>query len=110
VACLGLAVVAWHPEGPFAIVALLLVSEIGFGLVMPSAMVGALSHHRAHAGSASALLGTLQYAGGAVAGLTMGVLADGSARPMAAAMLLCALAAMLAASFRPSLVFAHAES
>jgi DHA1 family bicyclomycin/chloramphenicol resistance-like MFS transporter len=110
VACVGLAVVALVPQGPFAIVALLLLSEVGFGLVMPCAMVGALSRHQAHAGTASALLGTLQYTGGAIAGLAMGVLADGTARPMAAAMLLCALAAMLAASFRPSLVFALAES
>jgi DHA1 family bicyclomycin/chloramphenicol resistance-like MFS transporter len=110
VACIGLAVVAWHPEGPFAIVALLLVSEFGFGLVMPCAMVGALSRHQAHAGSASALLGTLQYTGGAIAGILVGLLADGTAGPMAATMLLCALGAMLAASLRPSLVFALAEN
>jgi DHA1 family bicyclomycin/chloramphenicol resistance-like MFS transporter len=110
VACAGLAVVAWHPEGPFAIVALLLLSEFGFGLVMPCAMVGALTRHQAHAGSASALLGTLQYTGGAIAGLAMGVLADGTARPMGAAMLLCALAAVLAACMRPRLVFALAEN
>jgi len=109
VSCLGLAAAAWHPEGPFAIVALLLVAEIGFGLVMPCSMVGALSRHQAHAGSASALLGTLQYTGGAIAGLAMGVLADGTARPMGAAMLLCAAAAVLAACLRPRLVFALAE-
>jgi DHA1 family bicyclomycin/chloramphenicol resistance-like MFS transporter len=73
-------------------------------------MVGALSRHQAHAGSASALLGTMQYTGGAVAGLSVGVLADGTARPMAATMLLCALAAMLAASMRPSLSFATSET
>jgi DHA1 family bicyclomycin/chloramphenicol resistance-like MFS transporter len=110
VACLGLAAVAWHPEGPFAIVALLLLSEFGFGLVMPCAMVGALSRHQAHAGSASALLGTLQYTGGAIAGILVGLLADGTAGPMAVTMLLCALGAMLAASLRPSLVFALAEN
>jgi len=110
VACIGLAAVAWHPEGPFAIVALLLVSELGFGLVMPCAMVGALSRHQAHAGSASALLGTLQYTGGAIAGILVGLLADGTAAPMAVTMLLCALGAMLAASLRPSLVFALAEN
>jgi DHA1 family bicyclomycin/chloramphenicol resistance-like MFS transporter len=109
-ACLGLAAVALHPEGPFAIVGLLLVSEVGFGLVMPCSMVGALSRHQAHAGSASALLGTLQYTGGAIAGLAMGVLADGTARPMGAAMLLCAAAAVLAACMRPRLVFALAEN
>jgi DHA1 family bicyclomycin/chloramphenicol resistance-like MFS transporter len=56
------------------------------------------------------LLGTMQYSGAALAGLAVGVLADGTARPMAAAMLLCALAAALAAMLRPRLSFALAES
>jgi DHA1 family bicyclomycin/chloramphenicol resistance-like MFS transporter len=73
-------------------------------------MVGALSRHQNHAGSASALLGTMQYTGGAIAGLSMGLLADGSARPMAVAMLLCALGAMLAAMCRPQLIFALPET
>jgi DHA1 family bicyclomycin/chloramphenicol resistance-like MFS transporter len=109
-ACLGLTLLAWHPMGPYAIVAGLLASEAGFGLVTPCAMVGALSRHQAHAGSASALLGTMQYTGGAVAGLSMGALGDGTVTPMAVAMLLCALAAALAASLRPSLSFAVVES
>jgi DHA1 family bicyclomycin/chloramphenicol resistance-like MFS transporter len=108
-ACLALVALAWHPLGPFALAAALLASELGFGLVTPCAMVGALTRHQAHAGSAAALLGTLQYGGGALAGLAMGVLADGSARPMAAAMLLCATAAMLAAGLRPKLQFGLAE-
>jgi len=109
-ACLALVVLAWHPLGPFALAAALLASELGFGLVTPCAMVGALTRHQAHAGSAAALLGTMQYGGGALAGLAMGVLADGSARPMAAAMLLCATAAMLAAGLRPKLQFGLAET
>ena len=109
IACLGLAVLAFHPHGPYAIVGFLLVAEGGFGLLLPCAMVGALSRHQAHAGSASALLGTMQYSGGAIAGLAMGILADGTARPMGVAMLLCALAAMLAASLAPRLKFSAAE-
>jgi MFS transporter, DHA1 family, multidrug resistance protein len=108
--CLVLVGLAWHSFGPFALAGALLVSEAGYGLMLPCAMVGALSRHQAHAGSASALLGTMQYSGGAVAGLSMGVLADGTARPMATAMLLCAAGAMLAASLRPRLSFAPAES
>jgi DHA1 family bicyclomycin/chloramphenicol resistance-like MFS transporter len=108
--CLVLAGLAWNPRGPFALAAALLASELGFGLITPCVMVGALSRHQAHAGSAAALLGTMQYGGGAIAGLAMGVLADGSARPMAAAMLLCAAAAMLAATARPKLQFSLAES
>jgi DHA1 family bicyclomycin/chloramphenicol resistance-like MFS transporter len=110
VACVVLMALAWHPLGPFALAAALLVSELGFGLITPSAMVGALSRHQNHAGSASALLGTMQYTGGAIAGLSMGLLADGSARPMAVAMLLCALGAMLAAMCRPQLIFALPET
>jgi DHA1 family bicyclomycin/chloramphenicol resistance-like MFS transporter len=55
------------------------------------------------------LLGTLQYGGGAIAGLAMGVLADGTARPMGVAMLLCAIDVLLAASLRPRLIFGAVE-
>ncbi|HYP62985.1 MAG TPA: Bcr/CflA family drug resistance efflux transporter, partial [Acidocella sp.] len=64
---------------------------------------------QAHAGSASALFGTLQYSGGALAGLLVGVLANGTAQPMAFVMLACAFAALLSAWARPTLVFAPAE-
>jgi len=108
-ACALLAAVAWFTTGPLPIMAGLLLSEAGFGLLLPCAMVGALSRHQAHAGSASALLGTLQYGGGAIAGLAMGVLADGTARPMGVAMLLCAIDVLLAASLRPRLIFGAVE-
>jgi len=104
-ACTGLAATAWFGHGALGIVLMLLISEMGFGLITPNAMVGALSRHQAHAGSAAALLGTLQYSGGAVAGIAMGVLVDGTARPMAALMFLCAAAALLCALTRPRLSF-----
>jgi DHA1 family bicyclomycin/chloramphenicol resistance-like MFS transporter len=88
----------------------LLAAELGFGLIMPSAMVGALSRHQAHAGSASALLGTMQYTGGAMAGLAMGWLGNGTALPMGIAMFFCAFCALLAASMRPALIFRPAET
>ena len=71
------------------------------GFVNPGATVGALSRHAAHAGSASALMGTMQFCLGAVSGLLVGVLADGTARPMAVLMLLGALAAAAADLCRP---------
>ncbi len=108
--CLGLVVMAFFPHGPFPIAGLLAFSESGVGLLLPCSLVGALSRHQAHAGSASALLGTMQFTGAAITGLLMGVLADGTARPMAAAMLLCAAAVMLAAALRPSLSFSPTES
>jgi DHA1 family bicyclomycin/chloramphenicol resistance-like MFS transporter len=101
---------AWHPLGPFAIIIVLLLGEVGFGLAMPSAMVGALSHHQAHAGSASALMGTLQYGGGALAALSIGAWAENSATPMAVVMLVCAGCAVLAASLRPRLILVAAET
>jgi DHA1 family bicyclomycin/chloramphenicol resistance-like MFS transporter len=86
------------------------VGEFGFGLAMPSAMVGAMSHHQAHAGSASALMGTLQYGGGAVSALAIGAWAENSATPMAVVMLVCAGLAVLAASMRPRVTFVAAET
>jgi len=108
-ACSLLAVLALHPLGALPIAGGLLLCEAGFGLLTPNALVGAMSRHQAHAGSASALFGTLQYTGGALAGLLVGVLADGTAKPMAFVMLACALGALMAARARPRLVFAPAE-
>lgn len=108
-ACLLLTALALHPIGALPVAGGLLLCEAGFGLLTPCAMVGALSRHQAHAGSASALFGTLQYSGGALAGLLVGVLADGTARPMAFVMLACAFAALASARARPNLVFAPAE-
>jgi DHA1 family bicyclomycin/chloramphenicol resistance-like MFS transporter len=101
---------AWHPFGPFAIIAVLVLGELGFGLAMPSSMVGALSHHQAHAGSASALMGTLQYGGGALSALAIGAWAENSATPMAVVMLVCAGFAVLAASLRPRVILVRAET
>jgi DHA1 family bicyclomycin/chloramphenicol resistance-like MFS transporter len=109
IGCLGLVIMAWNPHGPYPLAGMLAFSELGFGLLLPCSLVGALSRHQAHAGSASALLGTMQFVGGAITGLLMGVLADGTARPMAATMLLCAAAVLLAAALRPSLSFSPTE-
>ncbi|WP_298216752.1 multidrug effflux MFS transporter [Acidocella sp.] len=101
---------ALSPRGALPLAAALILYEAAFGLLFPCCMVGALSRHQAHAGAAAALLGTLQYAGGAVAGLGVGVLADGTARPMALVMLGSAALAALAALYRPRLSFQPAES
>ena len=71
------------------------------GFTNPNATVGALSRHGAQAGSASALMGTMQYVLGAASGLLVGLLADGTARPMAALMLLGAAVAAVADRLRP---------
>ena len=71
------------------------------GLLMPVATVGALSRHAAQAGSASALMGTWQFCLAAIAGLLVGLLHDGTARPLALVMLACIGAAGLADLCRP---------
>jgi DHA1 family bicyclomycin/chloramphenicol resistance-like MFS transporter len=52
------------------------------GLVVPSTSVLALDDHGAIAGTASALMGTLQFVTGAGVMALTGAMADGSARPM----------------------------
>jgi DHA1 family bicyclomycin/chloramphenicol resistance-like MFS transporter len=71
------------------------------GLVFPNAAVGALARHAHRAGSASALLGTLQFGFAAMGSALVGALADGTARPMALLMLAGALAALVAEMARP---------
>lgn len=71
------------------------------GLVFPNAAVGALSRHPARAGSASALLGTLQFGCAALGSALVGALADGTPRPMAMLMVVGAAAALAAAAGRP---------
>ena len=66
------------------------------GVLLPNATVGALSRQAAHAGSASALMGTLQFLLAAVSGSLVGILTDGTARPMSGLMLLGATGAVLA--------------
>ena len=75
------------------------ISTNGFNT--PNAAVGALSRHQAHAGSASALMGTLQFALGAVSGLLVGLASDGTVRPMAGLMFIGALSANIFDACRP---------
>jgi DHA1 family bicyclomycin/chloramphenicol resistance-like MFS transporter len=69
--------------------------------VLPNSAVGALSRQGGNAGSASALMGTLQFGVAGCSGVLLSWLADGTARPMAALMVTGALAAVLAERSRP---------
>jgi DHA1 family bicyclomycin/chloramphenicol resistance-like MFS transporter len=71
------------------------------GFTMPNATVGALSRHAAHAGSASALMGTLQFGLASISGLLVGIFSDGTARPMALLMLVGAIGATICEVYRP---------
>lgn len=63
------------------------------GLVVPTTAVLALEEHGEIAGTASALMGTLQFVTGAVVVAVIGPFADGSARPMVIGIAGCAIAA-----------------
>ena len=65
-------------------ISLLFVGYGFLGIVVPTAAVLALDEHGAIAGTASALMGTLQFVTGAVVMGVTGMFADGSARPMLA--------------------------
>ncbi|HEY4168551.1 MAG TPA: multidrug effflux MFS transporter [Reyranella sp.] len=65
------------------------------GLVIPTTAVLALEDHGTIAGTASALMGTLQFVTAAVAMAVAGLFFDGTALPMAAGIALCAVAAFI---------------
>ncbi len=87
------------PAGCLVAALALLQSMNGF--INPTATVGALRHHGAHAASASAVLGTMQFFIGASSGFLVGWLADGTGVPMALLILAGAVAAKVADLLRP---------
>jgi DHA1 family bicyclomycin/chloramphenicol resistance-like MFS transporter len=78
-------------------IACLFVLFASMGLVMGPASVLALDPHPGLAGTASALMGILQFASGAVSSAVVSALFDGTALPMAAVMAACNGAAFLLA-------------
>jgi MFS transporter, DHA1 family, multidrug resistance protein len=85
----------------WAIVAPLVVIIGCQGFNNANATAGALSRHAGHAGSASALMGTFQFTLGAISGVLVGLLTDGTPRGMAAMMACGMLGAVIADRFRP---------
>ena len=75
--------------GLIAILSALFAVVSSVGLVLPNSSALALSGSPEHAGSASALLGVLQYLFGAAAAPLVGVYSAGTAAPMAT--LICGL-------------------
>jgi len=77
---------------------LLLMAGFGLnGLIVPSAFVLAMEKHASLAGSASALIGTLNFAGGAALMALVAPFADGSPLPMVAAIAACSAGAAVLA-------------
>jgi DHA1 family bicyclomycin/chloramphenicol resistance-like MFS transporter len=91
-----------HHASPWVMAGLLALAQGMMGFISPSATVGALSRHAGHAGSASAVMGTMQFLIGSSSGFLMAWLADGTARPMVGLMLAGAVAMKLADLARPS--------
>ena len=82
--------------GLWSVLLPIMLCTTSMGLVLPNATVGALSRQASNAGSASAVMGTIQFVLAAIAGGAVGILTDGTARPMAALMLVGAAFATLA--------------
>ncbi|HEY4319236.1 MAG TPA: multidrug effflux MFS transporter [Herbaspirillum sp.] len=74
--------------------ALLFIGYGFLGLVVPTSAVLALEEHGAIAGTASALMGTLQFVTGAATMAAVGLFVDGTARPMLAGIAAPALVAL----------------
>ncbi len=64
------------------------------GIIFPNNAAQVMAPYAARAGTASALLGALQFAGGAVAGGLVGLLNDGSSQPMAIVIAIGAVAGL----------------
>jgi MFS transporter, DHA1 family, multidrug resistance protein len=65
------------------------------GLVIPTTSVLAMDAHGEIAGTASALMGTLQFATGAVAMVVAGAFFDGTSLPMVAGIAICAVISLV---------------
>ena len=76
------------------LLALLFVGYGFLGLVVPTTAVLALEEHGPIAGTASALMGTLQFVTGALVMAVVGLFVDGTARPMIVGIAGCAVVAL----------------
>lgn len=78
---------------------LLLVGFFGFmacyGFISPNASAIALSQQGHQAGTASALMGTVQFSLGIIAGVSMSLWHDGTALPLVTVMSICGVGALL---------------
>lgn len=87
-----LGISALHPEALWPLLIPLFICIASLGCIIPNASACAMSGQGARAGSASALLGCLQFSVAAAAAALVGVLHDGTAVPMAIVISLCGLA------------------
>ncbi len=88
-----LAVMASGMQSLTVLASLLFVGYGFLGLVIPTTSVLAMEEHGEIAGTASALMGTLHFATGALAMAVAGVFFDGKPLPMVIAITTCAVLA-----------------
>ncbi|MDH2014532.1 multidrug effflux MFS transporter [Pseudomonas juntendi] len=92
-----LAVAAWRPTALWPLLVPLFICIASLGCIIPNASACAMSGQGARAGSASALMGCVQFSVAAGAAALVGLLHDGSALPMALVICLCGVLAVSAA-------------
>ena len=91
------------PGRPAIYVSLPIITLLAaMGLISPNATVYALTNHARHAGSASALLGTLQFGLGSISGIAMGMLRPASLVPMACILMFGMFGVVAANAARPA--------
>ncbi len=83
------------------VIAPIFVAISCMGMLNPNCIVGALARHQQHAGTASSVMGTGQYLLGAISGLLVGLLTDGTPRGMALLMLAGSIGMVLVDRWRP---------
>jgi DHA1 family bicyclomycin/chloramphenicol resistance-like MFS transporter len=81
--------------GAWTVMPLLFLLLSSFGFMQGNTMAGALNVDPLRAGSISALMGGVSFASGAIASTAVGILHDGTARPMAMTILLVVLGSAL---------------
>ncbi|MEZ1319609.1 multidrug effflux MFS transporter [Pseudomonas fluorescens] len=103
-----LAVSSLHTEQLWPLLVPLFICISSLGCILPNASACAMTGQGARAGSASAMLGCLQFSVAAGAASLVGILYDGSAVPMAMVISLCAILVVTAAMFTRRLQNARA--
>ncbi|VVP41334.1 multidrug effflux MFS transporter [Pseudomonas fluorescens] len=103
-----LGVSALHTAQLWPLLIPLFVCISSLGCILPNASACAMNGQGARAGSASAMLGCLQFSVAAGAAALVGVLHDGSAMPMAMVISLCAVLVVSVAMFTRRLQNARA--
>lgn len=90
----AVALLAWAGVAHWAAVVIpFLVYLFGTALIVPNATAAALSPFPGFAGTASSLIGAVGFTVGAILSVTLGLLFDGTARPMASVAAVAGLAA-----------------